>query len=104
MKKTNEEKIIDLKKQKIKKNNLKKVFPYYMKHKGLFIVIILTILASGIIGIFEPIHAAKGWAYLAEGEFELAIKYMLIMLALGFVNILLRGLTGFLGTKMIVKM
>lgn len=104
MKKTNEEKIIDLKKQKIKTNNLKKVLPYYMKHKGLFIAIILTILASGIIGIFEPIHAAKGWAYLAEGEFELAIKYMLIMLSLGFVNILLRGLTGFLGTKMIVKM
>ncbi|MBR4124324.1 MAG: hypothetical protein IKR12_01995, partial [Clostridia bacterium] len=103
MKKTNEEKIIDLKRRKIKTKNLKKILPLYTKHKGLFICLLLVVIISGIIGIVEPIHAAKGWAYLAEGEFELAIKYMLIMFALGFVNVILRGFNDFLCVKMNLK-
>lgn len=40
---------------------------------------------------------------MAGGEFELAIRYMLIMFVLGFINILLKVLYGFLHVKMNLK-
>ena len=103
MKKVNDEKIIDLKRKKIKTRNLKKIFPFYTKHKKLFIPLVFIIVITGIIEIFQPICAAKGWSYLAGGEFEPAIKYMLIMFILGIVNILFRIIYGFLHVKMNLK-
>jgi len=101
--KKEQEKVIDLKRRNIKSKNLKKVFPLYAKHKGLFIFLAIIVIVQGVLGIFEPIFAAKGWAFLADGQFELAIKYMLIMFAIGLVGILLRGLNDFLYTKMTLK-
>ena len=103
MEKTKKEKIYDLKRTKIKTKNLKKILPYYLKHKTLFFSVLLVFLLSGVIGIFEPIHAAKGWAYLAEGQFDLAIKHMLIMLAIGFVGILINAFKEYLYVKLLLR-
>ena len=101
--KKEQEKIIDLKRRKIKSRNLKKIIPLYTKYKGLFISTLFVILVAGVLGIFEPIFAAKGWAFLAEGEFNLATRYMLIMFVIGAVRIILRALNDYMFTKMTLK-
>ena len=97
------EKIIDFKSRKIKPKNLRKILPFYFKHKSLFILTSILVLVLGVLGIFEPIFAAKGWSFLAEGEFDLAIKYMIIMSCIAVTALIIRVLNVYLHTKIMLK-
>ena len=64
---------LELKAKKINTHNMKKMFPIYKKHKGMFAVTMIFMIMSGIIGILQPIFSANALASLAMGKFEEAV-------------------------------
>ena len=69
---------IDLKAKKVSTHNMRKILPLYFKHKGLLFVTMIFIFSSGVFGILVPISSANMLASIADGKFELAIKFTLI--------------------------
>ncbi len=61
---------------------LKKLIPFYKKYLGLFFATILSLVASGVIGLFGPIFSAQALANLSELKFEPALWF-----ALAFVGV-----------------
>lgn len=91
---------LELKKKKIKTHNLRKVLPLYAKNKGLFSVQLIFMLSAGILSILLPIFSANALAYLATGNFELAIRNAIIMCVIGIVQTALNGIEEMLYVKM----
>ncbi len=67
--------------KKVKSHNMRKILPFYAKHKGLFSLLIIMFLLHGALGIAMPVLSATSLANLAVGEFDLAIKFAIMMAA-----------------------
>lgn len=78
---------IDLKAKKVSTHNMRKILPFYAKNKKLLTLLMIFLILSGVVGIFIPIFSANALASLAESKFDLAIKYAIIMCALGLIKI-----------------
>lgn len=66
-------------KKTTKSHNMRKVLPFYAKHKGLFSLLAIMFLLNGALGIAMPLLSATALANLALAEFDLAIKYTILM-------------------------
>ncbi|MBQ8451265.1 MAG: ABC transporter ATP-binding protein [Clostridia bacterium] len=97
------EKLIDLKRKKVSTKNLRKVLPLYFKHKKLILPTMLFILISGVLGIMQPIFSANALAALADANFELAIKNMIIMVAFSLGRMLFNALDEYFYVKIVLK-
>lgn len=82
---------IDLKAKKVSTHNMRKVLPFYAKNKKLLSLLMIFLIFSGVVGIFIPIFSANALASLAVSKFDLAIKYAVIMCALGLVKIVVNA-------------
>ena len=61
---------------------LKKLIPFYKRYLGLFFATIISLVVSGVIGLFGPIFSAQALANLSELKFEPALWF-----ALAFVGV-----------------
>ena len=95
---------LELKAKKIDTHNMRKMFPIYKKHKGMFAVTMMFMIMSGIIGILQPIFSANALASLAMGEFENAIKFTLIMCSISLVKIVINCIEEYCYVKLVLKM
>ncbi len=83
---------LSLKAKKIKTHNLRKVLPLYSKNKGLLILLMVFMVVGGVLGILQPITAANALANLATGEFDLAIKFVILNCILGLSRVILNAI------------
>lgn len=83
---------LSLKAKKIKSHNLRKVLPFYFENNGLISLLIILMVVAGVLGIFQPIFSANALATLAQGEFNRAIKFLILMCSLGLGRILFNGI------------
>lgn len=95
---------LDLKAKKIKTHNLRKILPLYAKHKGLLSVMIIFLLCSGVVGIFTPIFSANALAKLAEGQFDEAIHYAILMCITGALKVVFNAIDEFFYVKVNLKL
>lgn len=95
---------LELKAKKVSTHNLRKMFPIYKKHKGLFAVTMLFMIMSGIVGILQPIFSANALASLASGQFKLAVKFTLIMCIISLFKIVLNLIEEYFYVKLVLKM
>lgn len=95
---------LELKANKVSTHNLRKMFPIYKKHKGLFAVTMLFMIMSGVVGILQPIFSANALASLASGQFKLAIKFTLIMCTISLFKIVLNLIEEYFYVKLVLKM
>ena len=79
---------LNLKKEKVSTNKMKKVLPYYFKSKKSIIALFILLIISGIFGIFTPIYSANALANLAIGDFEKTKKYTIIVTILGLTHLI----------------
>ena len=61
------------KNKKVKTHNMRKMWRYYGKHKGLLAVNMIFLVCSGAVGILMPILSANALANLATSNFDKAI-------------------------------
>ena len=54
---------------------LKKLLPFYMAHKSLFIRMLFILLLSAVVNFIAPILSANALSNIATSNFDLAIKY-----------------------------
>lgn len=95
---------IDLKAKKVSTHNMRKILPLYFKHKGLLFVTMIFIFSSGVFGILVPIFSANMLASIADGKFELAIKFTLILTGLNVLKMISNALDEFFYIKLNYKM
>ena len=57
---------------------LKKLVPFYRKYLGLFIATILSLVISGVVGLFGPIFSAQALANLSELNYDSALTFALL--------------------------
>ena len=95
---------IDLKAKKVSTHNMRKILPLYFKHKGLLFVTMIFIFSSGVFGILVPISSANMLASIADGKFELAIKFTLILTGLNVLKMISNALDEFFYIKLNYKM
>ncbi|MGN0961547.1 MAG: hypothetical protein ACI4PF_05055, partial [Christensenellales bacterium] len=67
-------------KKKISYKNLWKTFSFYKRYKATFIFGIFSILIFTLVGFIEPIISGNTMAFLAEADFDNAIKFALILI------------------------
>ena len=70
---------LDLKSRDIKTHNMRKIWPYYKKHKTLLILNFIFLSCSGILAVASPIFSANALAKLAEGKFDEAIRFTILI-------------------------
>ena len=83
---------LNLKKEKVKTHNIRKILPLYKKHKGLLSITIIILCCSGFFGIIQPIFAANALSNLAQANYDNAIKFAVLMCATGLMRVLFNGL------------
>lgn len=71
-----------MKKQKknVSYKNLWKTFAFYKMHRGLFISGIFSLILYTIVGFIQPIVSGNTMGYLADANFDMAIKFCILML------------------------
>ena len=67
-------------KKKLSYKNLWKTLTFYKKHKGIFIFGVFSIIIYTLVGFVEPIISGNTMAFLAEANFDKAIKFALILI------------------------
>lgn len=67
-------------KKKLSYKNLWKTLTFYKKHKGIFIFGVFSIIIYTLVGFVEPIISGNTMAFLAEANFDNAIKFALILI------------------------
>lgn len=95
---------LDLKAKKVTTHNMRKILPLYAKHKGLVATMMIFLICSGVIGIVMPIFSAQALASLAEGKFDLAIKYSILMCVVGIFKIIFNALDELFYVKVNMKL
>lgn len=95
---------LTLKNEKVNTKNLKKIIPVYKKHKGLLIVVTFFMMCSGVLGILMPIFSANTLSSLAEGKFNMALRYTIIMCCLGLGKIIFNLLDEIFFVKVNLKL
>ena len=95
---------LDLKARDVKTHNMRKIWPFYKRHKGLLILNFIFLSCSGIVGIAAPIFSANALAKLAEGNFEEAIKFAILMCATGLVRVVFNALDELFYVKVNLKL
>ena len=98
------EKTFDFSAYKVTTHNMRKVLPIYAKHKGLLAITMVFMICSGVLGILMPIYSANALAFLASGEFELAIKNIIIMCSLGAFKIVSNAFDEYFYVKVNLKL
>ena len=93
-----------MKAKKVSTHNMRKILPLYFKHKGLLFVTMIFIFSSGVFGILVPIFSANMLASIADGKFELAIKFTLILTGLNVLKMISNALDEFFYIKLNYKM
>ena len=61
---------------------LKKLVPFYRKYLGLFIATILSLVISGVVGLFGPIFSAQALANLSELNYDSALTFALLFVGI----------------------
>ena len=95
---------LELKAKKINTHNMRKMFPIYKKHKGMFVITMVFMIMSGILGILQPIFSANALASLATAQFEQAVKFTLIMCSISLVKIVINCIEEYCYVKLVLKM
>ncbi len=61
---------------------LKKLIPFYRRYLGLFIATILSLVISGVVGLFGPIFSAQALANLSVLDFDKALLFALLFVGI----------------------
>ena len=95
---------ISLKANKVKTKNMRKILPLYAKHKKLLVVMVIVLCFSGALGVLTPIFSANSLAMLAEGRFDEALKFAVLMCVTGLFRVIFNAFDELLYVKMDLRL
>ena len=93
-----------IKNKKVKTHNMRKMWRYYGKHKGLLAVNMIFLVCSGAVGILMPILSANALANLATSNFDKAIHFAVLMCIVGIFKLIFNALDEFFYIKINAKL
>ncbi len=79
---------LNLKSNKVKTHNLKKVLKIYAKSKAMLVGLVICMVFAGCFGIVQPIFSANALANLAKENFDKAIYFSILMCAFGLIRVI----------------
>lgn len=91
-KKIKEEQKIESKNKLKGYKGLKKLVPYYMTHKKLFVKMMIILILSACVNFIAPIFSANALSSLATGGFDQALKFTLLLFGFHLMATILRYL------------